>query len=461
MIKHLCAGGHRVEVFFDLGWSQGPSRKALEEALEKTPGLTDGYFPRRKDFWRPFIFSAREILSYSSYLSREGQSDFYLYRWEQYLPRLIQWAVKLRQFREFLATQQTQSCLRAFEKRVPPDATIIRWLKENHPEVVVASPVNMRFSEEVEYIKAAKEMGIPTVIPVLSWDNPTTKGLFHIIPDLILVWNQTQSEEVARIHRAPHEKILITGAPFFDKWFQPWQAVTSRESFCRKVGLDPAKPFVVYLGSSANVAQDETWLVRELVQHLRKSPSTEVRELQVLIRPHPSNARVHQRLSEEGILVWPRPPFEFEFAVPQTESAVKDFYCTLKYSLAALGLNTSGMIDAVVVDKPCIAILAERYNSTQLQSAHFKTLLDADVFEIVRSSEESVERITTLLKGVDPKRKNRRDFLHNFVRPRGLERPAGQVACQAIELVSAGKNGPEINLEIDRREMEMKGASLH
>lgn len=75
--------------------------------------------------------------------------------------------------------------------------------------------MNIRFSEEVEYVKAANAIKIPTVVHVLSWDNLTTKGLCHIIPNLTLVWNEIQSQEAITIHEVPDDKILITGSLFF------------------------------------------------------------------------------------------------------------------------------------------------------------------------------------------------------------------------------------------------------
>lgn len=49
---------------------------------------------------------------------------------------------------------------------------------------MVLSPVNMRFSEELDYLKAARELGIPTHLAVYSWDNLSTQGLIHMTPDM-------------------------------------------------------------------------------------------------------------------------------------------------------------------------------------------------------------------------------------------------------------------------------------
>jgi len=444
VIRHLCANGYAVQLLFDPKWSEGFSDTAVLAFLSNAKGLTVGWSIQRHDLWRQASLVSRELLSYSSYLNRKDQSEFYLKRWQGYLPPHIQrLAARSKRVRAILASNWVQSQLRAFERLVPPDAAITRWLRHNWPDVVVASPIDMRFSEEVEYVKAAKALHIPTVVPVLSWDNLTTKGLFHVIPDLTLVWNRTQFNEAAQIHRVPPDKMVITGSPFFDKWFEAKRLGVERGVFCRKVGLDPQKPFLVYLGSSANIAADETWLVRELAVSLRRHPNPDVGKTDILVRPHPANAQIYRELNEEQVHVWPR-----DGALPESEESIQDFYNTLHHCVLAVGINTSGMIDAVVADKPCVTIMTERYKPTQLQATHFQHLLDSDVLEIAKSSEECADVVERLWRGMDSKRAARQRFVRDFVRPRGLHRSAGAVVAQAIELAALGRRAPEIDAEI-------------
>ena len=49
--------------------------------------------------------------------------------------------------------------------------------------------------------------------------------------------------------------MLSTGAQCFDHWFN-WEP-RPREEFCARVGLDPAKPYVVYLGGGFDVGEEE------------------------------------------------------------------------------------------------------------------------------------------------------------------------------------------------------------
>ena len=447
VIQALYAKGHKVHALFDKGWSE--SSRPLEQirARAGTPLFTADWSLRRDDRWRRWIFDSREILSYSSYLGRINHSPYYINRWRGHLPAPLRVAAQLAPVRHLLAQPVIQNSLRSFERHVPPDPSICQWLSSNRPDVLIASPVNMRFSEEVEYVKAALTLGIPTVVHVLSWDNLTTKGLFHVLPDVTLAWNKRQKQEAVDIHQLPPGKVVVTGAPFFDKWLDAERLAMPRDMFCRRVGLNPDQPFLLYLGSSANVARDETWLVRDIARALREHPNPIVRHTSILVRPHPANARVYDEFVDgDNVHVWPK-----EGALPDSEQSLQDFYNSLRHCIASVGINTTGMIDAVIANRPCLTIMADRYRTTQLQATHFQYLLAANVLEITDSPAACADRIEKVLHGADATAPARERFTQEFARPYGVRRPAGHVAGCAIELAACGKSGVEIETELVRQ----------
>ncbi len=94
----------------------------------------------------------------------------------------------------------------------------------------------------------------------------------------------------------PEEKVFITGSPFFDKWFDAGELLEDRRTFCRRMGFDPAKPFFVYLGSSAKIARDETWLAQSIYNGLKTHSKKSVQHIGMLARPHPVNVKHYHRL---------------------------------------------------------------------------------------------------------------------------------------------------------------------
>lgn len=391
--------------------------------------MSIGWSQRRRGSFRTVIFGLRELRSFASYVARSGQSEYYTKRWQNYLPSPVRGLMDRRVCRMVIGTRAMRSLLRSLEYLVPPAANIIDELKALQPDVVVASPVNMRFSEEVEYVKAAKALGIPMVLPVLSWDNLTTKGLIHVKPDLLLAWNDAHRREAMEIHGIPPHQIIITGSPFFSKWFEEHRLDEDRAAFFTRLGVDdPSRPLLTYLGSSKNIAKDESWLVQQIYDQINLHRDTDLRRAYLLVRPHPANADVYKCLKGDNLVVWPR-----DGCLPEHTQAQQDFYNSLKHSVCVMGINTSGMIDAVIHDVPCISILTEKYSLTQTQAEHFGHLLNADVLELASSASEAVEIAGRLLGGEDHRHPQRARFVQEFICPCGLDRSAGSVAAQAIE----------------------------
>ena len=331
------------------------------------------------------------------------------------------------------------------KRKNPPTESIADFGIENQrkPDVLVATPMNLRSSEEVEYVKAANALNIATVVPVLSWDNLTTKGIFHVIPDLTLAWNQIQRQEAITIHGVPDNQVLVTGSPFFDKWFNTDDMLEDRVQFCQRIGIDPHKPYLVYLGSTNRIAAGETWLIKEICNCIKGHSEPRIRDLGLLVRPHPANAKKYVKLNDDAIVVWPK-----HGALPDSKESQRDFYNTIFHCLFTIGINTSGMIDAIIIDRPSITILTDRYRATQEQTTHFKHLLKANVLEVARSIEEAIEVIIRILNGEDTLREQRLRFVKSFVRPRGLNRQTGEVAARAIELTAQGMTSVKIESEI-------------
>ncbi len=439
IIRELCLLGHSVHFTYDKKWSK--STAGIQNVLKTNPNFKIYEFIYRTNFWRPIIFFMRELRSYASYLRRKDQSNYYSRRWYSYQPYWLNRLIHVFPLiNKWIASEGMDKFFTWFEGIVPSDRKIVESISKLSPDVVIVSPINLRFSEEVEYLKAAKKMGIPTVGIVLSWDNLTTKGLFHIIPDLLLVWNQAHANEAVTVHHVREDRIVLTGAPVFDKWFGIEDLLLSRRDFCRRVGLNPDFPYIVYLGSSKNIARDETWLVAELGDALSKSSLPHLKEMQILVRPHPANAEIYQTVTSDKTVVWPK-----EGSLPDSTATLQDFYNTLKHSVATVGINTSGMIDAIINDIPGIAFVSVRYQETQEQAVHFKHLSQAKALEEVVTIEECLQAISALYNGEDLRRDARNDFIRSFIRPFGLETSAGKITALAVDRFVSSGNTP-VNL---------------
>src|SRR5262249_38671888 len=88
---------------------------------------------------------------------------------------------------------------------IPAGSRITAYLRERRPDVVLVSPLIELASPLLDYLKAARALGIRTGICVASWDNLTSKGLLRSVPDRVFVWNETQRREAIELHGIPAE----------------------------------------------------------------------------------------------------------------------------------------------------------------------------------------------------------------------------------------------------------------
>jgi hypothetical protein len=324
--------------------------------------------------------------------------------------------------------------LAACERAIPVSEPIVAFLREEAPDVLMVSPVVDAASEQVDWVKAAQALGIRTAVCIASWDNLTNKGHLRVQPDLVVLWNEAQKREAIEYHGIPPERIAVTGAQLFDRWFT--RTVTrDRDAFCARVGLPDTKPFVLFTGSSSFISESyaELAFVRKWIAALQASPDPWIRELNVLMRPHPYNCHAWQTadLSDvPHVAVFPRSGYN-----PVDEDTRTDFFDSLYHSAAVVGINTSAMIEAAIVGRPVFSMHTEEFAATQEGTLHFHHLLPehGGCVRIASTLPEHVAQLGERLRDPEAARAETQRFVGSFVRPHGLERPATPIVVEAIE----------------------------
>jgi sulfotransferase family protein len=323
--------------------------------------------------------------------------------------------------------------LRAVERSLPPPEGVLRYLRKEQPDVLLVTPLVDLGSRQADWLRAAKRLGIRTGYPVFSWDNLTNKGLVRDEPDLVLVWNDLQAREAEELHGISPARIRITGAPVADPWFE-WRPSRNREEFCAEVGLDPARPIVLYLCSSEFVAPDEVEFVPRWLERLRSRGGL-LAEAGYLIRPYPDTAQrwVAAGLDGPQVAVWPR----FGES-PHDEASRRNYFDSIHHSAAVVGINTTAQIESAIVGRPVHTVLADEFRATQEGTLHFR-YLEADEFGLLhvgRTWDEHAAQLEASLRGEGDDGRNER-FVKRFVRPLGLDRSATEELAGAIEELGA------------------------
>ena len=341
-----------------------------------------------------------------------------------------------------------KAALAWMETLIPPDPMCTALITNGGYDAVLVSPlVDLSSSGQADVVKAAQHLKVPVGLLVYSWDNLSTKGDLHVMPDKVFTWNRRQRKEAIKLHDVPSARVVVTGAPRFDEFLARAPQIPP-EQFLGSMGLDPSRPVLMYVCSSAFVSGDEFPFIKRWLDALRAAPSPEVRTCNVIIRPHPDVALVGKDVTGtkmdfdiDGLPVTVRRPFDDPGAVVVNTASLTPqglFEC-LWHSQAVVGLNTSAEIEAGLLGRPVFSVLAGKAADGQQSTLHFHYLLkeEGGFVEVADSFERHVEQLRELLTASDDDRRIRRKAVTrramNFVRPHGKTLRVSEILADAIE----------------------------
>jgi hypothetical protein len=333
---------------------------------------------------------------------------------------------------------------RLVERLLPVNEAMRDFLKRLQPDLVVVSPlviIGGSGVQETEVVKAARALGIPTVVGVASWDHLTSKGLIRLVPDAVVVWNAVQADEAERLHRIPRNRIIVTGAQSFDRWFDRPRP-DAIGAFRRGLGIDANRRVLLLVGSSRNMApgDSEVQFARRWIAALRKSTDAKLREAFVIIRPHPGNTEPWRNadLGDPQAIVYPA---TYDTGILLSEADVDTFWYSLLASSAVVGINTSAMIEAAVVRRPVFSVRDPAFMHSQQQTLHFAYLSSgAGGFTVVADDLRAhVRQLEQLFAAGEPDLRQSDAFVARFVRPLGMTTDANTHLCDAFERVASAR----------------------
>jgi hypothetical protein len=432
-VRELARRGHDVRLAASMVREGKPVRF---EVIEGDPHVTvAGLVPPRADRWAALATAVRGTMDFIRYLHPDlaGATLLRARVKRQGLPSGLQGLDGIRS----LGPSTVRALMRglaAVERAIPPAGPLLDFLDRERPDLVLVSPLVEPASDQVDLVRAAHARGIRTGALVASWDNLTNKGDLKVETGLVAVWNESQRREALSYHRVAPAAVAVTGAQPFDRWFDRAPSRT-REAFCRDVGLPRDRPFVLFTGSSIFIARADVEMpfVREWIQALRASADPAVRDLQVLVRPHPYNGRAWNPdvfTGMPGVAVWPRGGYD-----PVDEASRAGFFDSLYFCDAVVGINTSAMIEAAIVGRPVLSIETPQFAGTQEGTLHYRYLLpeNGGFLRVANGFDEHVRQLGALLADPSGARQELRRFVQAFIRPQGLGQPSMPRLVEALE----------------------------
>jgi hypothetical protein len=433
-VRLLAEQGHHVEIAFD---SPDKQAEGAEAVADVDAGIElIGQMPVRRGVWAGVARGVRGAIDYVRYRHPDFTDTPYLRdRMRAALPGLLS-SLARRTTTSRGNVRRWVRFLTMCERAIPSSPIIEAFIASRRPDAVLVTPLVTDCSPQVDVIKSAQRLGIPTALCVASWDHLTTKGLIRVDPDLVAIWNEEQRAEAIEYHGTPNDRLVVTGAQPFDRWFE--RTPTNRSQFCAKVGLPADRPYVLWVGSTASISDPDTefQFVRRWIDALRQRP--ELHDVGILIRPHPYNVGHWRTVSfddQPDVAIYPRG------SNPVNESDRQDYFDSLFHCEAVVGINTTAMIEAAIVGRTVHSVLADEFKDTQGGTLHFRYLLaeNGGFLRIAHSMADHAQQVIDTLRTPDVGHAACARFVARFIRPQGIDAASTPLLTAALERLGSAR----------------------
>ena len=201
----------------------------------------------------------------------------------------------------------------------------------------------------------AKRRKIFLVGMVRSWDNCYSKGLMRVIPDKLVVNNETIKDEAVNMHQVPAEDIAVLGSPQYDSFVNNKR--TPKEEFCNSMNLDSNKKLITFAPAGRILSNIDGQII-EMLKNAIDSGKFKY-PVQFLIRNHPNHPADISSIANRKDMVVEDPGKAFNKNPKDTELTLSDsehLADELFYSDIVMWVATTLGMDAIVFDKPQIVV---------------------------------------------------------------------------------------------------------
>ena len=252
----------------------------------------------------------------------------------------------------------------------------------------------------------AQQRRVKTLSFIQSWDNPTSKGPFPVIPDRVIVWNEILRQEVLRYHDFPAEKIYLSGVPQFDIYLDKNNFLCKRDFF-RKWKLDTDRCLITYTTGSSNMLPNEHEVIQQLYE--RVAGNKLISPAQLLVRPHPKDLFDYENHFRDCTLMTIQRPGPFAQTKDRWNPKREDMYGLAElmcYSDVVVNVASTITIDAVCFDTPVVNVAFDGYARLEYMDScrryydydHYKNIIKTNGVKVANSVEELTDYINSYLR---------------------------------------------------------------
>ena len=168
---------------------------------------------------------------------------------------------------------------------------------------------------------------------------------------------------------------------------------------------------IIYFGSSEKIVKHlDADIVIRFNNFLQKFNKKTGKNFDIVFRPHPANNLPIKKIISAGIKVDPE---QANNLIVNNEDQIT-FVNNLKKCLFTIGVNTSAMIDSIILDIPTVALVVKNEKIIQFQSAHFRHIVDEGIVYQYQLLEENLESLFSKVK-TDTLHYQRKNYVRNNI----------------------------------------------
>ncbi|WP_303317386.1 UDP-glycosyltransferase [Flavivirga abyssicola] len=230
-------------------------------------------------------------------------------------------------------------------------------LEDHKPDLVFCT--TQRATQSISALLAAKDLGIPTVAFVYSWDN-VPKAMQVVETDYYFVWSDLMKSQVLQYYPfVKEEQVIVTGTPQFEPHYDK-SLLQTREAFFKEYDLDINKKYICYSGDDETTSPLDQYYLEDLANAVRDL-NTKGENLGIIYRKCPVDftprydAIIEENKDIIEVLdpIWSQVGSQWNHVLP-TKKDFKMLYNVCEHSEFVTNVCSSTVFDFVAHNKPCI-----------------------------------------------------------------------------------------------------------
>lgn len=430
-LVHLAWRGYTVEAAIESG-----SPAELDKLARKLPGVAIGPAPSERRRFEPLAGLLRSWLDYSRL---PDQTD------PACKPRLAAVEARVPRLARALARRPQSDAIRqrvthlvaAMERSIPPDPAICEFLERKGPALLIVAPLFDIAAGQTDYLRAARRIGVRTLVPVVRWDQLGLGGSMHERPDWLAVWNRHHRQAASRLHGMPPQFTVVLGVP---------SNVQGRaevpEEAARPVGM--TQPLFVYQASDRTDEQ-QVQAIRQWVRAIRSGEDRLVQQATLAVS---LGGGADQDQVAAELAAWTRKSNRGAITILRRGSKTSaasglDARAALDHATAVVAVNVAGALAAALAGQAVFLPPTGIGDDEQGELDRFKATIGSEDVWLQQASDWTEHLAQLARVATDEAMRDRlRHAARDFARPHGPDiSPAVALAHHVVDEILAAAPG--------------------